>query len=650
MTDYSSDLYWFSDSHVTPDLPQDQYYYSSHCSANTPIIVDNGSWKCRAGWGSLDQPQFVFRSLMARMRGKRGENDFTLVGNDIGNIESLRSSIKNQFDRNVVTNFSNQEQIFDHLFTLLGLSNESSVHHPVLVSEPPCNPPYCRNIMSELLFECYQVPSVSYGIDALYNLYHTLGGRVSDALVINCGYQTTHVCPVLDGLFQPDQCKRINVGGWHISSYLQRLLQLRYQALQSLISLTRAEELVHTHCFVAERYIEMLSKKDWPKLTVQLPYVAIGGGGAVGGASIDLAKQEEKVLQRRERARQHLLRLSQTKREEKIASLEGQLEKLIHLQQLAAVMSDPEEYRLALEESGFNSLESVLKEISQIEEVLEIERSRLLATQQKMQEAATQAVTGGGESNEPKVDSQWLQVLQTRKKEILEQKRVRNQQKQEYSKRRSAASQDRMRIISQLAEDNSGKKSGSQPDTFGMNDDDWNIYRAIHKPGTGGGSDSEKEEAELAEINKVLQHHEPVNPAGTSSHYQLQLGVELCRASEVLFQPSMIGLDQCGLIDVIEAVLSGYTPDVQNRLMNCVFVCGGSSQLKGMEERLSIELTAARPFQSTFTILPAADKLHGSWRGAALYSSDESVWFTRSRYMEEGIEYRIEHLASNRCT
>ena len=113
---------------------------------------------------------------------------------------------------------------------------------------------------------------------------------------------------------------RINVGGLHVSSYLQRLLQLRYQALQSLISLTRSEELVHTHCFIADSYIETLSRKDWPTVTVQLPYIAAGGGGGggVGGASIDLAKQEEKVLQRRERARQHLLRLSQTKREEKV--------------------------------------------------------------------------------------------------------------------------------------------------------------------------------------------------------------------------------------------------------------------------------------------------------------------------------------------
>ena len=114
---------------------------------------------------------------------------------------------------------------------------------------------------------------------------------------------------------------RINVGGLHVSSYLQRLLQLRYQALQSLISLTRSEELVHTHCFISDSYIESLSRKDWPTVTVQLPYIAAGGGGGVAGASIDLAKQEEKVLQRRERARQHLLRLSQTKREEKVSEI-----------------------------------------------------------------------------------------------------------------------------------------------------------------------------------------------------------------------------------------------------------------------------------------------------------------------------------------
>ena len=38
----------------------------------------------------------------------QGEGDCTLVGNDIANIEALRSVVRNQFDRNVVVNFSNQ--------------------------------------------------------------------------------------------------------------------------------------------------------------------------------------------------------------------------------------------------------------------------------------------------------------------------------------------------------------------------------------------------------------------------------------------------------------------------------------------------------------------------------------------------------------
>ena len=65
----------------------------------------------------------------------------------------------------------------------------------------------------------------------------------------------------------------------------------------------------------------------------------------------------------------------------------------------------------------------------------------------------------------------------------MEQKRQRHQRKAELGKRRSAASQNHMRIISQLgAEENlvkhcSNKKT--KEDTFGMNDDDWNVYRDI---------------------------------------------------------------------------------------------------------------------------------------------------------------------------
>ena len=74
----------------------------------------------------------------------QGESDYTCIGNDITNVEAVRSSLKSQFDRNVVSNFLSQEQILDYGFSHLGLGNETAIAHPAVVTEPVCNPSYCR--------------------------------------------------------------------------------------------------------------------------------------------------------------------------------------------------------------------------------------------------------------------------------------------------------------------------------------------------------------------------------------------------------------------------------------------------------------------------------------------------------------------------
>ena len=82
----------------------------------------------------------------------------------------------------------------------MGINTPGKVNHPIVLTEPVCNPNYCRqcklkvliflqfevkfvnsfslyisciiSAMSELLFECYNVPSVAYGIDSLFSLYN----------------------------------------------------------------------------------------------------------------------------------------------------------------------------------------------------------------------------------------------------------------------------------------------------------------------------------------------------------------------------------------------------------------------------------------------------------------------------------------------
>ena len=73
----------------------------------------------------------------------------------------------------------------------------------------------------------------------------------------------------------------------------------------------------------------------------------------MGPAVSDMGK-ELKDKQRRQKARQQLLRLNKKKREEKIAGLLGELSQLLELREQQGCV-DPEDYQLLLEEAGHHS-------------------------------------------------------------------------------------------------------------------------------------------------------------------------------------------------------------------------------------------------------------------------------------------------------
>lgn len=135
-------------------------------------------------------------------------------------------------------------------------------------------------MMSELLFECYSVPGICYGIDSLfaYNYFQAKPNR--NALIVSFGYHTIHVIPVLNNKAIYANTRRLNIGGYHVTSFLYRILQLKYPAHSTAITLSRAEELLHAICLVALDYREELqrwSDSDYYEnhtKRIQLPYTS----------------------------------------------------------------------------------------------------------------------------------------------------------------------------------------------------------------------------------------------------------------------------------------------------------------------------------------------------------------------------------------
>lgn len=63
------------------------------------------------------------------------------------NIEAVRFQLKTQFDRNVVTHFEAQENVFDYIFTHLGIDTEKCINHPVAITEAVLNPASSRQCL-----------------------------------------------------------------------------------------------------------------------------------------------------------------------------------------------------------------------------------------------------------------------------------------------------------------------------------------------------------------------------------------------------------------------------------------------------------------------------------------------------------------------
>ncbi|XP_066295126.1 actin-related protein 5-like [Branchiostoma lanceolatum] len=622
-------------------------YPESLRGGKTPLIIDNGSYQCKAGWASDKEPRLIFKNVMAKGRGKK-ETDVQ-IGNDISNIEVVRWLLKTQFDGQVVTHYDMQEQMFDYLFSHLGISTEGCVEHPVVMTEAVCNPNYCRQNMSELLFECYRVPKVAYGVDALFSLHHNRPKAALDHAMLVCsGFHTTHILPLVGSRLDAANCKRINLGGWQATGYMHRLFQLKYPAHFAAITLTRSEELLYDHGYIAVDYMDELQR--WSDLSyyhrnvhkIQLPFTPLP-------TSSVSAEDKEK---RKQQAGRRLQEINAKRREQKLAAEQEKLQQLLSIQELMED-DDDDSFLRALEECGFSSANELQVAINKLSLSIQRTKEKMLQPEEgqpsratpeldKQQRAEREAIVGN---------------LRRQRQEIVETRQQRRQRRQEVAKRKSHAAQERMKILTQLAQ--SERRRGKE-DTFGMNEEDWNVYKAISKEGD---SDSEQEQERLNQIDQLLREHDPdfEKDFGNgqdmdvtfdiAEYYQLHLGVERCRVPELLFQPSLLGMDQAGVTETMDYVLNKYPADVQDKLMQNVFLTGGNTLYPNLQARMERELQAIRPFQSTFQVFTAKNAVLDPWLGARSMSVDPSrsaqMFLTRAEYLEKGAEYLKEHRASN---
>ncbi|KAL6071768.1 actin [Balamuthia mandrillaris] len=189
------------------------------------IAIDNSSGWMKAGFAGDDAPRSVFPSLVGRPRHTgvmvgMGQKD-SYVGSEAQCKRGILT-LRYPCEGGIVTNWDDMEKIWHHTFY-----NELRVapeEHPVLHTEGPLNPLNCREKLTQIMFETFNVPALYLQLSSVHALYAS--GRAT-GVVLESGETTTHSVACFEGYPLAHSISSLSLAGRDLTDYMMKIMTER---------------------------------------------------------------------------------------------------------------------------------------------------------------------------------------------------------------------------------------------------------------------------------------------------------------------------------------------------------------------------------------------------------------------------------------
>ncbi|KAM0832707.1 hypothetical protein ACQ4PT_064728 [Festuca glaucescens] len=228
------------------------------------IVIDVGSYSCKAGYAGDDTPKSVFTSLVGSIE-QTGDTDEAKPEKeadsapdpkngskpmDVDKAKTKRKYFVGQeleFRRDhmelippmkdgTVTDWDVVDNIWNHAFRRRLLINPEE--HPMLIAEPSTNSGQQREKAAELMFEKYKVPALFLAKNAVLTSFAS--GRAT-SLVVDSGGGSTVISAVHDGYVLQKSVATSPIGGEFLTDCMMKSLEIKGVVIRPRYSFKKKE-------------------------------------------------------------------------------------------------------------------------------------------------------------------------------------------------------------------------------------------------------------------------------------------------------------------------------------------------------------------------------------------------------------------------
>lgn len=182
-----------------------------------PIIIDNGTGFCKAGFGEEEGPRIIESSIVGYPK-----NDESMFGSDGkeffvgGYAESRKGILKFNYpiSRGINFDWDDLRKIYSCIFTSLCVD---LVDHNIMITEPIMNPKRNREKLAQIMFEDFNASGLYFEKQPILSLYHN--GKFT-GFAIDSGEGLTQFTPIWEGYSLSQGFKKLDLGGEDVTNYM----------------------------------------------------------------------------------------------------------------------------------------------------------------------------------------------------------------------------------------------------------------------------------------------------------------------------------------------------------------------------------------------------------------------------------------------